>query len=76
MYANKLFKFIITTILAVFSLIVSLFLAVQFWVEKRVEDEPLAEVAIFYQPAPTPGADLEMIEADAEIKILDRVSDH
>jgi hypothetical protein len=71
MYTNKLFKFIITTILVVFSLIVSLFLAVQFWVEKRIEDEPLAEVAIFYQPAPTPGADLNAIEADAEIKILD-----
>jgi hypothetical protein len=32
-----------------------------------LEDEPMAEFAIYYQPAPTPGADLEMIKADAEI---------
>ena len=32
---------------------------------------PISEVAIYYQPAPTPGSDLDFIEADAGISIPD-----
>ncbi len=32
-------------------------------------NDPLMETAEYYQPAPTPGSDLDWIEADSEIKI-------
>jgi hypothetical protein len=33
------------------------------------DNKPYAEAAVIYQPAPTPGPDLEALEADAEISI-------
>ena len=35
----------------------------------QAEDEVFSETAEYYQPAPTPGSDLDTIEANAEIKI-------
>ena len=44
-------------------------LAGLFWEAKSALDDSLSESAVFYQPAPTPGSDLDVIEADAEITI-------
>jgi hypothetical protein len=33
------------------------------------DNQPIAEVALIYQPAPTPGSDLQALEGDAEISI-------
>jgi hypothetical protein len=40
-----------------------------FWLAGPTVDDPPIESAVVYQPAPTPGSDLDMIEADAEITI-------
>lgn len=41
------------------------------WSVRYAENDPVSETfeAEYYQPAPTPGSDLDTIEADAEIKI-------
>ena len=36
---------------------------------KSADNDPLSETAEYYQPAPTPGSDFDVIEADAEIKV-------
>jgi hypothetical protein len=45
-------------------LLLGLFLSI-----KSTVDDPLFESAVIYQPAPTPGSDLDAIEADAGITI-------
>jgi len=49
----------------------SVFLIAFFWLRDLSEpdNQPIQEVAMIYQPAPTPGSDLQALEADAEISI-------
>jgi hypothetical protein len=52
-----------------FGLLLCILLMSLFWSVKSAADDPLLESAVIYQPAPTPGSDLDAIEADAEITI-------
>ncbi len=50
--------------------VLSLFGILRFILAVRyAENDPVSETAEYYLPAPTPGSDLDAIEADAEIKI-------
>ena len=69
MNAKKPFRLIGAIFLACVVIICLLWLAFLLWSEKKIKDNPMVEVAMIYQPAPTPGSDLDAIEADAEIKI-------
>jgi len=69
MNAKKLVKLIGAIFMVGIGLISFLVLARLIRYVKSAGDSSVAEAAIIYQPAPTPGSDLDSIEADAEIKI-------
>jgi hypothetical protein len=69
MNVKKLIKVIGLILLSGIGLIFLASLAWLIWWGKTIEADPPSEYATYYQPAPTPGNDLDVIEADAEIKI-------
>ena len=69
MKAKRSFNPAVKVIIVGIGVISCLALAWIFWFMKSVGESPYVETAFIYQPAPTPGGDLDVIEADAEIKI-------
>lgn len=66
---SNIWNFIVGVISALAILFVLIFVY-WFWTIKSDENDVSTELtAVIYQPAPTPGSDLEMIEGNAEIKI-------
>lgn len=67
----KLSRFLRRSVLIVFVCLgVFIFLILFFMIrDLTTPNSQVAEVAMIYQPAPTPGSDLQALEADAEISI-------